>query len=181
MSQMQYFYSDVVRMLGKNKWRIIILFLSRIFAGVFWYRVDRGLFLLIGNKYRFFRILLSPIFYLVQAYSNIDIHYESDIGPGLLILHSSGGIVISGNAKIGKNLTLSGGNIIGLNKNTTSTQFIIGDGCYLGANACVIGPLLLGNRINIGACACVVKSFLDDNLTLVGVPAKVLMNEIHEG
>ena len=177
MSQMRYFHSDVVKMLGKNKWRIIILFLSRIFAGVFWYRVDRGLFLLIGNKYRFFRILLSPVFYLVQAYSNIDIHYKSDIGPGLLILHSSAGIVISGNVKIGRDLTLSGGNTIGLNKNSTSAEFVIGNSCYLGANACVIGPLVLGNRINIGACACVVKSFLDDNLTLVGVPAQVLNNE----
>jgi serine acetyltransferase len=180
MKQVRYFYADVLRMLGKNKWRILILFLSRIFAGVFWYRVDRSLFLMMGKNYRFFRILLSPVFYLVQAYSNIDIHYESDIGPGLLILHSSGGIVISGNARIGKNLTLSGGNIIGLNKNSTSTEFRIGDGCYLGANACVIGPLVLGNKANVGACACVVKSFFDDNLTLVGVPAKVLMNEIDE-
>src|SRR4029079_6603942 len=103
MKQIRYFYADVLRMLGKNKWRILILFLSRIFAGVFWYRVDRSLFLMMGKNYRFFRILLSPVFYLVQAYSNIDIHYESDIGPGLLILHSSGGIVISGNARIGKN------------------------------------------------------------------------------
>jgi len=180
MKQIRYFYADVLRMLGKNKWRILILFLSRIFAGVFWYRVDRSLFLMIGKNYRFFRALLSPVFYLVQAYSNIDIHYESDIGPGLLILHSSGGIVISGNARIGKNLTLSGGNIIGLNKNSTSTEFRIGDGCYLGANACVIGPLVLGNKANVGACACVVKSFLDDNLILAGVPAKVLVNEIDE-
>lgn len=168
-------------MLGKNKWRILIIFFSRVFVGIFWYRIDRSLFLLIGKNYRVVRVLFSPLFFIIQAYSNLDIHYEADIGPGLLVLHPSVGIVISGKAKIGNNLTLSGGNIIGLNKNSASTEFKIGDGCYLGANACVIGPLELGNRTNIGACACVVKSFLDDNLTLVGVPAKVLMNEIHEG
>jgi serine acetyltransferase len=131
------------------------------------------LFLLIGKNYRVFRVLLSPFFYLAQAYSNVDIHYESDIGPGLLILHPSAGIVISGKARLGQNATLTGGNIIGESKKVNS-GFIIGDNCYFGANACVIGPLILGNNINIGACACVVKSISGDNLTLVGVTAKPL-------
>jgi serine O-acetyltransferase len=43
--------------------------------------------------------------------------------------------------------------------------------CYLGANATIIGPLVLGNNISIGASACVVKSYLEDNIILIGVPA----------
>ncbi len=174
MRQLKFFRQDLIKMLGKNKWRIFVIFFSRVFVGIFWYRVDRALYLLVGEKYKILRIIFTPFFYVVQAYSNLDIHYQSDIGPGLLILHSSPGIVISGKAIIGKNLTLTGGNVIG---RTALGEFKIGDNCLVGANACIIGPLLLGNHIVIGACACVVKSFPGDNLTLVGVPAKVLLNK----
>ena len=174
MSQLKYLYKDLVRILGKNKWRILIIFFSRVFVGIFWYRIDRSLFLLIGKNYRLIRIFLSPLFYMVQAYSNIDIHYQSDIGPGLLVLHPSVGVVISGNTIIGKNATFTGGNVIGDSKKCNRGDFVIGDNCYLGANACIMGPVILGNNLNIGACACVVKSVQGDHLTLVGVPARPL-------
>ena len=173
MSQIKYLQADVGRILGKNKWRILILPFSRIFVGIFWYRVDRSLYLLMGEYYKIIRLLLSPFFLIIQFYTNIDIHYTSDIGPGLLILHPSVGIVVSGKIIAGKNLTLTGGNVIGMNENTGN--IILGDNCTLGTNACIIGPLTLGNHIQIGALACVVKSFKQDNLTLVGVPAKILI------
>ena len=170
MGQIKYLQKDIVRILGKDKWRIIVILFSRIFIGIFWYRIERSLYLFFGKKYQIIRILLSPFFYLIQAYTNVDIHYKASIGPGLLILHSSVGIVISGKAIIGKNLTLTGGNVIGMSDKPGN--LIIGDNCSLGANACIIGPLKLGNNIKIGSCACVVKSFEKDTLTLVGVPAK---------
>ena len=163
-------------MLGKDKGRVITMIFSRAFAGIFWYRMDRGLYLVTGKKYRFFRIFFTPFFYLIQAYSNVDIHYKAAIGPGLLILHPSAGVVVSGQAIIGENLTLTGGNIIGMS--ATEGLFLIGNNCTLGANACIIGPLKLNNNISIGAMACVVKSFTEDNLTLVGVPAKPVNSTI---
>jgi len=36
-------------------------------------------------------------------------------------------------------------------------SFVIGDDCSLGANATIIGPLILGERIKVGASACVIK------------------------
>jgi len=175
MSQWECLRYDIIRMLGKDKWRIVVIFFSRIFAGIFWYRIDRSLYLLLGGKYRVVRVLLNPFFYLVQAYSNLDIHYKADIGPGLTVLHSSVGIVISGKTIVGKNFTLTGGNVVGATKECKSGEFVIGDNCFLGANACIIGPLTLANNIRIGACACVVKSYIDNDITLVGVPAKVLV------
>jgi len=174
MSQLRCLSGDVKQILGKNKWRILVIFFSRVFAGVFWYRVDRSLYLLMGKSYKYVRIIFTPFFYLVQAYSNMDIHYTANIGPGLSVLHPSVGIVIAGNTIIGKNLTLSGGNIIGVKKKFNAGEYVIGDNCYLGGNACIIGPVKLGNKINIGACACVVESCLDDNVILAGVPAKPL-------
>lgn len=172
MSQAKNFIGDVQKLLGRNKWRIFVIFFSRVFVGIFWYRVERSLYLRLGRFYKIVRVVLSPFLYLVQSYSNLDIHYQADIGPGLLILHSSVGVVISGKAIIGSNLALTGGNIIGLNK---PGKIKIGDNCILGANACVIGPLTIGSNIIIGANACVVKGFPEDNVTLVGVPAKVLV------
>ena len=174
MSQSRFFIQDVKRMLGKHKIRIIHIWLSRSFAGVFLYRLERGLFLFFGKPYGYLRILFIPIINLIQAYSNVDIHYKANIKGGILILHPSVGCVISGKAIIGKNLTLTGGNVIGVGKKFNCNEFTIGDNCNLGANATIIGPLKIGANIKIGASACVVRDCLKDNSILVGVPAKVL-------
>ena len=172
MTQFKYFITDVKRLLGKRKIRIIHIWMSRAFVGIFLYRFERSLFLIFNKFYGILRILFLPIFYLLQSYSNIDIHYKANIKEGLLILHPSLGIVISGQVSVGKNLTLTGGNLIGTKKNIESKSFVIGNNCTFGGNATLIGPLILSNNITIGASACVVKSYLDDNSILVGVPAK---------
>lgn len=175
MTQARFFAQDVKRMLGKHKIRIIHIWLSRSFIGIFIYRLERSLFILFGKLYGYFRVPLIPILNLLQVYSNIDIHYKAEIKGGLLILHPSVGCVISGQAKIGVNFTLTGGNIVGAKKKCNENTFLIGDNCSLGANATIIGPIKLGNNIKIGASACVVKDCLVDNSILVGVPAEILI------
>jgi serine O-acetyltransferase len=171
MTQLNYFKKDVIRMLGKNKIRIIHIWLSRSFWGILMYRIERSLFLLFGNAYGIIRVPFIPIFTLLQAFSNIDIHYKADIKGGISILHASVGIVISGQSNIGRNLTLTGGNVIGVKRTAPKGSFIIGDNCSLGANATIIGPVILGNKITIGSCACVIRDCLTENSILVGVPA----------
>lgn len=170
--QIIYFGHDLSRMLGKYKIRILHIWLSRVFWGVFIYRFERGLYLLIGKPYEIIRVLFIPVFNLIQAYSNLDLNYRSDIKGGLLVLHPAAGIVISGQAIIGTNMTLTGGNIIGAKPGCKYGEIKIGDNCTLGANAVILGPIELGNGINIGALACVVKNCLIENSTLIGVPAK---------
>jgi serine acetyltransferase len=82
--------------------------------------------------------------------------------------------VVSGISVIGENLTLTGGNTIGIKKKCQHGDLKIGDNCTMGANAVIIGPAELGNNISIGALACVTKSFMEDNLVLIGAPAKRL-------
>lgn len=176
MTQFRFFLQDVNRMLGKHKIRIIHVWLSRSFVGILLYRLERSFFILFGDIYGYLRIPFIPIINLLQAYSNIDIHYKSNIKGGISILHPSVGCVVSAQAIIGQNLTLIGGNVIGLNKECRDNDFLIGDNCTLGANATIMGPLKLGNNINIGASACVVKDCLIHNSVLVGVPAKILIN-----
>lgn len=173
-NQLLCFFEDVKRMLGKRKERILYVWITRVFWGIFWYRLERGLFLLIGKPYAILRIPLMPILYLFQAYTNMDISYKASIGKGLLILHPSIGVVVSGYAAIGNNLTLTGGNVIGMKAVDGAKSIIIGNNCTMGANAVLIGPLTLGNHITIGAAACVVNSFMQDGITLIGVPAKAM-------
>lgn len=172
MTQLNYFIADIKRILGKKKIRIIHIWMSRSFCGVFMYRLERSLYLLFGKYYSVFRIPFSPIFYLLQAYSNIDIHYKADIGEGILILHPSLGCVISGQVMIGKNITLVGGNLIGTKKKCEKGTFIIGNNCTFGGNSTLIGPLVIGHNIKVGASACVINDCLKDNSILMGVPAK---------
>lgn len=171
--QLIYFGQDVRRMLGKRKSRIFYIWLSRSFAGIFLYRIERGLLITFGKFYEILRILFLPIINLIQAYSNLDINYKADVKGGLSILHPSMGIVISGKSIIGVNLTLTGGNVIGLNEKCEKGDFVIGDNCNLGANAVILGPLKLSDNIKIGALACVTKDCFESDVTLIGIPAQI--------
>jgi len=171
IEQINFFFQDLNRIIGAKRYRIIILVFTRSFWGLLNYRLDRAFYLLFGKLHGILRLPFIPIMVLLQSFSNIDIHYKADVKGGILVLHPSLGIVISGRARVGKNLTLTGGNVIGISSKTNHSEFIIGDYCNLGANSVIIGPLTLGNKINIGAMACVTKSFIEDSITLVGVPA----------
>lgn len=169
--QLVYLRLDLIRILGKNKLRIIHIWMSRAFIGIFIYRFERALYKLLGKPYEIFRVILLPLFNLAQAYSNLDLNYKSDIKGGILVLHPSAGIVISGYSVIGSNLTLTGGNIIGAKPGCKYGEIEIGNNVSLGANSVILGPIKLGNQITIGASACVIRDCLNDNKILVGIPA----------
>lgn len=173
--QMNFFKKDVKRLLGKYKIRVLHIWLSRVFWGLFLYRFERGLYLSIGKSYRYVRIIFIPWYNLLQSYSNIEIHYKANIQGGLLVLHPSVGVVVSAKSVIGINLTLTGGNIIGGRSGTIEGDIIIGDNCSLGANAVIIGPVYVADNTQVGASACVVSNIKQPGLIVVGVPAKPLL------
>lgn len=49
----------------------------------------------------------------------------------------------------------------------------IGDNCFIGAGATIIGNIRIGDNVTIGANAVVVKD-IPDNATVGGVPAEIL-------
>ncbi|MFD1393166.1 serine O-acetyltransferase [Lacticaseibacillus jixianensis] len=51
---------------------------------------------------------------------------------------------------------------------------LIGDNCFIGSGAKIIGNIRIGNNVAIGAGAVVVKDCLEDSVTLAGVPAKIV-------
>jgi len=173
--QIAFLGEDFKKQCGSKKLRMLYLWLGRALVGVFLYRIERMMFLLSGKVYKVIRIPFIPILFPLYAYSNCEISYHADIGPGISVLHPSMGVVISGLATIGKNLTLTGGNVIGAKSSVRIGEvFIIGDNANLGANAVVLGPLRLGDDITIGASAMVNRDFPAGS-TLVGVPARKLV------
>jgi serine O-acetyltransferase len=83
-----------------------------------------------------------------------------------------GDIVINGKARIGKNCTIAGaGVLIGEDlKNPESP--IIGDNCYIGPGAKIIGAVKIADGVTVGANAVVASDVLEPYITVGGIPAK---------
>ena len=83
--------------------------------------------------------------------------------------HGPRGIFISDGAKIGKSCVIFHQVTIGSNTLADSRgkgSPVIGDNCYIGCGAKLIGGITVGNNVRIGA-NCVVTSDVPDNTTVV--------------
>ncbi len=89
---------------------------------------------------------------------------------GLKIYHTQG-IVVNGDAKVGKNCILHGANVIGNMGNDLKAP-VIGDNVRLGAGAKVLGDVYIADNVQIGAGAVVLHSCYEEGALLVGIPAK---------
>lgn len=120
------------------------------------------------------KILMMRHSYLCDKYNwTIPINV---FDKGLAIVHV-GTIVVSGDAKIGKNCRIHVCTNIGhsVAKGKSGTP-IIGDNVYIGPGAKIFGPITIGNNVAIGANAVVNSSFEEGNCTIAGVPAKKISN-----
>ena len=166
--QLRYLLVDIGRITNGRWWRWLGLVFMQSFAAVAFYRLDRGMSLRFGRKWSAGRILLSPLIALVRPWHGCEIHYQADIGPGLLILHPSLGVVVSAFTVAGEALELTGGNCIGSRASGGRYPGVItlGDQVSLGVNASVIGPAQIGDRVQIGAHALVVDDVPSDGTVL---------------
>ena len=106
-----------------------------------------------------------------EVWTGISIPAETQIGPGLMILHS-GGVVINGRAVLGRGCTLHHHVTIG-NRVSGGPSPSIGDRAMIGVGACVLGGIVVGDDVEIGANAVVLDSVPDGGIA-VGVPAKIV-------
>lgn len=91
---------------------------------------------------------------------------------GLRINHF-GLLVISPLAKIGKNFDVHAGVNIGVNIDPTKAP-IIGDNVFVGPGAKIFGDIKIGNDVAIAANSVINKSFDNDNVTIGGIPGKII-------
>lgn len=91
-------------------------------------------------------------------------------GPGLSIPHY-GTIVVHGNVRAGKNCRLQEGVTIGAT-NGSHKAAVIGDNCYFGSGAKVIGEVCIADDVAVGANAVVTKDIVESGTTWAGAPVR---------
>ena len=93
-------------------------------------------------------------------------------GPGLSIAHW-GTLIVNDRARVGSRCRIHPGAVLAV-KDGLATQ--LGDDCYVGPGAKLIGGIILGDGCVVGANAVVTKSFPAGSV-LAGVPARVIRKE----
>lgn len=88
-------------------------------------------------------------------------------------MYHRGTIVISPFAKIGTYASLHIDVNIAQKKSRVET-LLIGNYCIISPGAKLFDKIRLGNEVTIGANSVVNKSFQEDNITIVGIPAKII-------
>jgi putative colanic acid biosynthesis acetyltransferase WcaB len=146
---------------GNAKGRIILL-LFRIAN----FCSTRKIYYYLGFIYlMFYRVL-------VEWFFSIEIPWNVKIGKNLQLYHGQA-LVLSNQVTIGENCTLRHCTTIG-NKQTADGGFtpspVIGNNVDVGSNACIIGPITIGDHVKIGSGAVVVKSVAAHSVA-VGNPA----------
>ncbi len=94
---------------------------------------------------------------------------NAEFGKGFVMLHSIG-IVINSDVVGGDNIVMEHGVTIGAERRISP---LLGNNIFIGAGAKIIGGIRVGNNVKIGANAVVVKD-VPDNVTVVGVPARIV-------
>lgn len=118
-----------------------------------------------------------PYLYYSRIYSNKCVKYGFMIGAtafdkGLCIYHI-GNIVVNSQCTIGKNCKLHGSNCIGNSRRSDDCP-TIGDNVRIGVGAKVFGDIYIADGVTIAAGAIVTRSCHEKNVTLAGIPAKVI-------
>lgn len=93
------------------------------------------------------------------------------LGNGVRLAHNGLGVVIHDDAVIGKGTAILHNVTIG-GKNGEGPP-VIGDYCFIGAGACILGEIKVGNDVMIGANAVVVHD-IPDGVIVGGIPSKVI-------
>lgn len=108
----------------------------------------------------------------VQILTGIDLPCEATVGKRFTIDHF-GGIIISGDAVFGDDVTIRNGVTVGLRRTNERGAPTIGHRVDIGAGAKILGSITIGNDVTIGANA-VVLTDVPTNSLAVGVPARIV-------
>jgi len=114
---------------------------------------------------------------IVICPENIIMHYWRPY-PGYMpgsYIQAHNGIEIGKNVRIGPGIKMISANhdILNFDKHILKKPIIIGDNCWIGANAIILPGVQLGEHVIVGAGAVVTKSF-PSNCMIGGNPANII-------
>ena len=111
-----------------------------------------------------------------------DIHPAATIGRRFTIDHGMG-VVIGGTSVIGDDCLLYQGVTLGMNGKATrgsKRHPTLGDNVMVGANAVIIGDVVVGSGTRVGAGSVVVRDVPND-VTVAGTPARIVRDRRYRG
>ena len=112
----------------------------------------------------------------ISLKSQIQIPASTKIGKGFYIGHS-GRIIINPKAVLGKNINIATGVTIGQeNRGKRKGVPTIGDNCWIGTNAVIVGNIKIGNDVLIAPLS-FVNFDVPDHSIVIGNPAKIIHKE----
>ncbi len=93
-----------------------------------------------------------------------------------ILPHGIKGIFVTDKARIGKNVKIYQQVTIGINKEEEDGP-TIGDNCFIGAGAKIIGNIKIGRNVKIGANAVVFEDVPDNATVVLSKPRVILKDE----
>jgi len=132
--------------------------------------------------YKKLKITVLPRFISVisRFWSGVEIHPGAQIGKGFFIDHGTG-VVIGETAEIGDNCVFFHGVTLGgTGHHKDKRHPTIGNNVLIGANATLLGPIMVGDKTKIGATSVIINRDVPENCTIVGAPGHIVKrNGIH--
>jgi serine O-acetyltransferase len=142
-----------------------------VYPGLHALWLHRAAHLLWNGEQQFSARLLS---HANRFITGIEIHPGATIGRRVFIDHGMG-IVIGETAIIGDGCLLyKGVNLGGTSLSRTKRHPTLGKNVIVGANACILGAIEIGDGARIGSGSVVVRA-VPEGATVVGVPARIIV------
>ena len=127
-------------------------------------------------KFRPLKLYYTVRLKLMSYRTNIQIPARTEIGEGFYIGHS-GRVIINPEAKLGKNMNISTGVVIGYeNRGKRKGAPKFEGNCWIGANAVVVGNITIGEDVLIAPLA-FVNFDVPSHSVVIGNPAKIVHKE----
>ncbi len=116
----------------------------------------------------------------VRVLTAVDIHPAAEIGRRLFIDHAAG-VVIGATAEVGDDVTMFHGVTLGgVTMSHGKRHPTIEDRVMIGTGATILGPVTVGHDSRVGAQSVVTKDVKPYSV-VVGVPARAITNDAHDG
>lgn len=131
-----------------------------------------------ANTCKFLPLKLFYMLKLMQLSNKtkIQIPARTSIGEGFYIGHL-GRVIIHPDAKLGKNINIATGVTIGTeNRGKRKGTPQIGDNCWIGTNAVIVGNIKIGNDVLIAPLS-YVNFDVPDHSIVIGNPANIIPRE----